>query len=98
MASHDNLLGEDASEELESQFSNELHVSDKTPPVYITLSRDDGYVNPQNSYLFYKEMRAKGRNAVLREYPSGGHGWGSRHSFRYHKQMIADLKKWLDGL
>ena len=98
LSSHNNLLGEDANEELEQQFSNELHVSNETPPVYIALSHDDKIVNSQNSHVFIKEMIAKKRKAVLHEYPSGGHGWGYRNSFLYHKQMTEDVKKWLEEL
>ena len=96
MDSHDNLLGKDASEELEMQLSNELHVSDNTPSTFIALSSDDELVDPQNSILFYKVMRAKGCEVSLHEYPSGGHGWSNNRSFKYHERMIRDLKGWLD--
>ena len=29
-------------------------------------------------------------------YPSGGHGWGSRENFKYHKEMMSDLSAWLE--
>ncbi len=95
--SHDHLLGENASEQLENQYSNELHISNQAPPAYIAVSSDDNKVNPQNSICFYNEMRAKGRPVVLHVYPSGRHGWGYRWSFPYHKQMLHDLKYWLNN-
>ena len=95
--SHNNLLGRNASEKLENQYSNELHVSAQTPPAYIAVSSDDKIVNPQNSFCFYNEMRTKGCPVVLHVYPSGGHGWGYRWSFPYHKQMLHDLKYWLNN-
>jgi len=95
--SHDRLLGKNASEQLEIRYSNELHVSDQTPPTYIAVSIDDPKVNPQNSVRFYNAMRAKSRPAMLRVYPSGGHGWGYRLSFTYHQQMLDDLSDWLDN-
>ena len=97
LRSHDHLLGENASEELENQYSNELHVSNQTPPAYIALSRDDKKVNPQNSILFYDEMCIKRRPATLHVYPSGGHGWGYKLSFPYHNQMLNDLRIWLNN-
>ena len=93
--SHNHLLGENASEQLENRYSSELHISDQTPPAYIAVSSDDKIVNPQNSILFYNEMRAKRRPIVLHVYPSGGHGWGYNLNFPYHRQMLNDLKDWL---
>ena len=95
--SHDHLLGEDASEQLEIRYSNELRVSDQTPPTYIAVSIDDPKVNPQNSIRFYNAMRAKNRPTKLCVYPSGGHGWGYRPSFTYHQQMLDDLSDWLEN-
>ena len=93
--SHDRLLGENASEQLEDRYSNELHVSSHTPPAYIAVSNDDQTVNPQNAVRFHDEMLAKKRSVTLHVYPSGGHGWGYQHSFTYHRQMLDDLKEWL---
>lgn len=50
--SHNQLLGEDASEELEDLYSNEFHISSKTPPIFISVTSDDKAVSPQNSILF----------------------------------------------
>mgnify|MGYP002521600386 CR=1 FL=1 len=93
--SHYHLFGENASEELEYRYSNELHVSDLTPPAYIALSSDDPEVKPQHSIRFQEEMRAKNRPVELHVYPSGGHGWGYNLSFTYHQQMLDDLEDWL---
>lgn len=93
--SHDHLLGENASEQLENQYSNELHVSSQAPPAYITLSGDDQKVNPQNSIRFHEEMQAHRCLSTLRVYPTGGHGWGYQYSFPYHRQMLDELADWL---
>lgn len=95
LGTHDQLLGQDASEELEHRHSNELFVTEYTPPTYIALSDDDRCVNPQNSIRFYDEMRAKNRSVILHVYPTGDHGWGYKLSFDYHRQMLKDLKEWL---
>lgn len=95
--SHDCLLGKNASEQLEIQYSNELHVSDRTPPTYIAVSSDDPIVDPQNSIRFHDEMRAKNRPVLLRVYPHNGHGWGYHLSFPYHEQMLDDLADWLSN-
>lgn len=95
MASHDQLLGEDASKQLEYRFSNELHISEKTPPTYIAVSSNDTGVNIQNSIRFHNNMLKKKRPVSLHVYPSGGHGWGYLRSFEYHDQMLEDLIGWL---
>ncbi len=93
--SHNHLLGENASEQLENRYSSELHISDQTPPAFIAVSSDDKIVNPQNSFCFYNEMRAKKRPVMLYVYPSGGHGWGYSLSFPHHRQMLDNLTEWL---
>ena len=93
--SHNQLLGKDASEQLEALFCNELHVSEKTPPAFIAVANDDKAVNPLNSILFYNEMRAKNRPAELHIYPSGGHGWAVRLTSKYRRRVLKDLADWL---
>lgn len=93
--SHDHLLGENASEELENQYSNDLHVSENTPPVYIAVASNDVKVNPENSLRFYDAMRAKDRPVTLRVYPSFVHGWGYQLTFDYHSKMLENLAEWL---
>lgn len=95
MRTHNNLLGIDASEELEAQYSNELHISDKTPPTFLAHSSDDKKVIPQNSIRFRDEMLAHNRPVSLHLYPSGGHGWGYKLTFAHHRQMLDDLAGWL---
>lgn len=96
MGSHNQLLGEDASEELEAHYSNELHVSEKTPPTFLAFSSDDRCVNPQNSIRFRDEMLVHNRPVTLHVYPTGDHGWGYKLTFDYHRHMLKDLADWLD--
>ena len=93
--SHNQLLGIDASEQLEIQFCNELHISEKTPSTFIAVTSDDEAVSPQNSILFHNRMRAKNRPSSLHVYPSGGHGWVCRFTSQYRKQALEDLTDWL---
>lgn len=98
MGSHDNLLGEDATDELETQYSSELHVSESNPPLFIAVSKNDSVVNPLNSILLSKEIDHVGRPVSLHIYQEGGHGWGYTKFFPYRKQMISDLINWLESL
>ena len=92
-----NLLGEHPSASLKDYYSNELHVSGNTPPAYIVVCTDDSIVSPRNAWCFYDAMRAKSRPVTLREYPTGGHGWGYRLTFAHHRQMVRDLAEWLEN-
>lgn len=93
--SHNQLLGCDASEQLEKQFSSELHVSEKTPPAFIAVASDDKCVSPHNSILFDKEMHGKNCLSELHIYPSGGHGFVCYLRSEYRVQALDDLSNWL---
>ena len=69
------LLGEDADEALVKHFSNELQVSDDTPPAILIHSDDDRSVPVENSISYYKALRAHKIPAELHVYPYGGHGY-----------------------
>ena len=95
--SHNQLLGKDATRQLEDLFSNELHVSEKTPPAFIAVASDDKCVSAQNSILFKDAMNAKNRCADLHIYPSGGHGFVCHRRSEYRVQALDDLSNWLSN-
>ncbi len=43
MGSRDNLVGKNPSQEMIHKFSNELQVTEKTPPTFLVLASDDQY-------------------------------------------------------
>jgi len=92
------LLGEDAKYDMVTLFSNELQVTSHTPPCIMLLSDDDTVVPSVNSANYYLALKRHGVKASMHVYPSGGHGWGCRENFKYHKEMIADLTAWLQTL
>lgn len=95
MGSHDNLLGNNPGEDVELLYSNENQVSKDTPRAIIFFSDDDNVVPPYNGVNYYKALHDANVPASLYIYPTGGHGWGSRNSFTYNKQMLSDLDAWL---
>jgi len=95
--SRDNLLGKDASGELITMYSNELQVTKRTPKCIMLLSDDDRTVPSENSIRYYRALKEKGVKATMHIYPSGGHGWGIRSSFKYHDAMMKDLSDWMEG-
>ena len=66
-----------------------------TPRAFIALCDDDDTVSPINGVNYYVEMYKNDVPASLHVYPSGGHGWGSKIGFRFHEEMMMDLKAWL---
>lgn len=96
--SRENLLGDDANEELTAYYSNELQVGTNTPPAFISTSADDDIVALKNSFDYFDSLTAKGVAATMHIYPGGGHGWGCRENFRYHEQWLRDLSLWLSSL
>ena len=95
MGSHDNLLGKDASADLEKEFSNEKQVTKETPRAFIVYSDDDKVVPPANGVNYYLALNKKGVPSVLHIYPPGGHGWGIREDFLYKSEMQNELTSWL---
>ena len=95
MGSHDNLLGKDASADLEKEFSNEKQVTKETPRAFIVYSDDDKVVPPANGVNYYLALNKTGVPSVLHIYPTGGHGWGIREDFLYKSEMQNELTSWL---
>lgn len=92
------LIGENAPQELVDLYSNEKQVSTTTPPAIMLLSDDDRVVPSQNSVNYYLALKQRGIKATMHIYPSGGHGWGCRDNFKYHKEMLSDLSTWLETI
>jgi acetyl esterase/lipase len=72
--SRKNLLGADPTPEMVKLFSNELQVSDETPPVYLAHAKDDKVVPCANSSTFHEAMKARKIPSEYLELPSGNHG------------------------
>lgn len=96
--SRDNLLGKQPSDEMVKLYSNELQVTDATPPAFIMHSSDDKAVPVANSVNYYMELVKHNIPASLHTYPIGGHGWGFRDNFIYKRQWTGELEKWLREL
>ncbi len=69
------LLGKDPDVELVKYYSNELQVTDQTPPAILIHSGDDGAVPVENSIAYYEALQARQIAAELHIYPYGGHGY-----------------------
>jgi acetyl esterase/lipase len=97
----DGFLGRQKTDtQLVRQYSNQNAVQPRvTPPAIILLANDDRAVPPvTNGIAYYSAMCRAGNPCALHVYPSGGHGFGFRSTFRYHEQMLYDLAAWLRAL
>jgi len=91
----DNLLGPNPSQELIREYSNELHVSEYTPPTFLAHAGNDPAVSPLNSLIFYQELLKYGTPSTLHIFPFGGHGIALIHN-PPSTQLWTDLcKAWL---
>ena len=55
-------------------FSNELQVTDQTPPMFLAHARDDTVVPPEHSRLLHEALQSHQVATKYLELPSGGHG------------------------
>lgn len=74
--SRNNLLGPNASAEKIREYSNELHVTPKTPPTFLIHAKDDNGVVLANSEIFYDALVKNKVPAEKYYYEKGGHGFG----------------------
>lgn len=90
-----NFLGDNDGKKYQKRYSSDMHVTRVTPRAFIALSDDDNVVPPANGVNYYMELYRNDVRASLHVYPSGGHGWGSLISFKFHDEMMMDFKAWL---
>ena len=69
-----NLLGQNASADLVEQFSNEKHVTPRTPPAFLAHAKDDKAVSCAHSKTFHEALSRHKVPSKYLELPSGGHG------------------------
>jgi acetyl esterase/lipase len=96
IGSRDHLLGKNPSAEKIVEYSNELQVSEKTPPAFLVHAGDDDVVKVQNALYFYEALQRKNIPAELHIYPKGGHGFGMNNSTTNDKWMNS-LKNWFQS-
>ena len=96
-----NFLGEEGQKDaaLVKDFSTQNAVRRHlTPPALVIMANDDRLVPPvTNGVAYYSAMRNAGNECAMLIYPSGDHGFGFGHWFKYHDQMLAELGSWLDS-
>jgi acetyl esterase/lipase len=71
-----NLLGEKPDAKLLQELSNELHVTERTPPTFLFHTNADTGVVPENSVRFYLALRKAKVPAEMHIFENGPHGVG----------------------
>ena len=63
----------------------------------LLLERGIVFILPANGVSYYQACYKQDVPASIHVYPTGGHGWGMRSSFKYHIEMLLELKVWLQS-
>ncbi|HEY4325261.1 MAG TPA: alpha/beta hydrolase [Mucilaginibacter sp.] len=87
IGSRNQLLGKNPSEEKIKEYSNELQVTQDTPPAFLVQAKDDP-VKYQNSTVFAQALHDHGVVADVYLYEKGGHGYGMNNK--------SSIVKWMD--
>lgn len=69
------LIGEDAPQQIKRFYSNELQITENTPPAILIHSIDDNAVSYQNSVTYFENLQKNNIESELHIYPYGGHGY-----------------------
>lgn len=96
--SREALLGKNPSPELVNYFSNELQVSNDTPPAFFVHADNDTGVPVENTLLMYEALRKKKIPAELHILSEGEHGFGLGGSNNHIASWSENLKLWLNWL
>lgn len=93
--SRDNLLGKHPDPAQVQLYSNELQVTDQTPPTFLVHAEDDKTVMVVNSLYFYEALVKHHVPAEMHIYPKGGHGFGMHNATTGGDQWPDRLAEWM---
>lgn len=94
--SRDNLIGKNPSAQKIKEYSNEMQVTNKTPPTFLVHASDDDAVKPENSIAFYLALIKNKVDAEMHLYESGGHGFGLNLKNK-NEQWMERCKNWMEN-
>jgi acetyl esterase/lipase len=92
------LLGNNPSNKLVKEYSNELHVTKETPPTFLVHAKDDNKVPVSNSTVFYDALVKNHVPAEIYLYEKGSHGFALNNTTSPEKwtdRLKIWMKKWL---
>jgi len=94
IGSRNQLLGKNPPHPKVILFSNELQVTDKTPPAFLVHAKDDDGVSYKNSMLYHKALQQHGISTDIYLFEKGGHGFGMNNPLSA-VQWMDKLMDWL---
>lgn len=94
VGSRNNLLGEDASEELINFMCVEKQVKKDTPQTFIWTTAPDDTVPMENSLLYVTALKKNKVPFEIHVFPEGGHGLGLRDDFPYVTRWAKLCEEW----
>ncbi len=92
-----NLIGENPSQALVEELSNELHVTAQTPPTFLFHTNADTGVSAENSVRFYLALRAAKVPAEMHIFEKGPHGVGLALGDPMLSEWPVLLANWMRG-
>ncbi len=93
--SRTSLLGDDPSENLRHDLSNDQQVSDHTPPAFLWHTADDTAVPVTDSLSYCAALSRHHISFELHVYEHGRHGLGLAHEDESIKSWTAHCETWL---
>ncbi len=96
MGSREQLIGKQPAKDKVDFYSNELQVTDFTPPAFLVHASDDDVVNAENSLVFFQQLLKHKVPAELHIYQNGGHGFGMKNKTTKDKWMDRCLN-WMEA-
>jgi acetyl esterase/lipase len=90
-----NLLGENPSEEMVKLYSNELRVTNATPPSFLVHAFNDKSVPVQNSLMFYQALVENAVPSSLHVFPQGGHAIALRNNPGSTESWTTLCEQWM---
>ena len=97
MGSAHNLLGPNPSKEQINEFSNEMQVTDLTPPAFLVHAKDDTVVPYANSLVFAEALKNHHIPAKIFLYDRGGHGFGMTNNTNSQRWMDLCIE-WISNI
>ncbi len=91
-----NLFGANISPEQKVRYSTDKRVTEKTPPLFLEQSKDDG-VSCRNSELMELAAKAHGVDVTRVLYERGGHGYGMEVRNQPTDAWPKEAAKWLES-